>query len=185
MTDANEILVEALLDDVLDQDILREAVEEALAEINQDNGSVRLKIERLDAELATIEQERGRLVTAIATGGELGGLLEALRTRDRRRAELDAARTAVRSQQRMQASDTSRVRDELLTLADSWHQVLASDPDHARPIVSALLVGRVTYTPLGGHRWQLTGEASLSGWFSKVFSVGLASPTGFEPVFQP
>jgi hypothetical protein len=47
----------------------------------------------------------------------------------------------------------------------------ASDPDDARPIVSALLVGRVTYTPLEDGRWRLSGEASLWGLFSRIFSV--------------
>jgi hypothetical protein len=142
MPDADGIVIEALLDEVLDLDILRDATEEAVQLLQGvDPGD---QLDRLKAELAIVDQERGRLVTAIATGGELGGLLEALRTRDRRREELDAARVAVRSQQSMQASDVSRVRDELMTLAGSWRQVLADDPIHARPIMSALLKGRVS-----------------------------------------
>jgi hypothetical protein len=139
-----------------------------------------LKIERLDAELATLDQERARPVNAIATGGELAGLLDALRTRDRRRAELDAARMAVRSQHRMQAKDTSRVRDELMTLAGAWRQVLADDPMHGRPIISGLLKGRVTYTPLSFRRWQLRGEGTLFGLFSRGVSCCDGVPNGIR-----
>ena len=46
--------------------------------------------------------------------------------------------------------------------------------------IDSFMLGRVTYAPLDGSRWRLTGEASLSGLFSKVFSVGVASPRGFE-----
>ena len=161
MRDADDMLIEALLDDVLDPSMIRDAVEEGLQLLR---GDVRNDhIEQLDAELATIEQERARLATAIATGGELGGLLDALRARDRRRDELEARRSALRSQRRLQASDTARLRDELMTLAESWRRVLTDDPTHARPIISSLLIGRAPYEPLEVGRWKLTGEGTLSG----------------------
>jgi hypothetical protein len=176
MVDGDNIVIEALLDDVLDQDILRDATEEAIQLLQGDDPGDQLN--RLEAELATIDQERARLVNAIATGGELGGFLDALRTRDRRRAELEAARAAVRSQRRLQASDTDRVRDELMTLADSWRQVLAEDPPHARPILSELLKGRVSFTPMMKRRWTVRGEGTLTGLFSKALSRRYGVPNG-------
>jgi hypothetical protein len=51
------------------------------------------------------------------------------------------------------------VRDELLTIADDWRRVLAEDPTNARPIVSSLLNGRVTFTPLPKLGWwRLSGD---------------------------
>jgi hypothetical protein len=177
MEDANEILIEALLDDVLDGDMLREAVDEGLKVLLADGPGDELG--RLDATLATLDQERGRLVTAIATGGgDLPGLLDALRTRDRRREEIEAARAAVRSQRRLRSSDMARVRDELMTLAGSWRQVLSDDPTNARPIVSGLLKGRVTYTPLSFRKWELRGESSLFGLFSRGLSCCDGVPKG-------
>ncbi len=168
MIDADNIVVEALLDDVLDPSMIQDAVEEGLRLLcGDDHGD---QLDRLEAEIATIEQERARLVTAIATGGELGGLLEALRTRDRRRADLEATRAAVRSQRRLQASDAHRVRDDLMTLAGTWRKVLTSDPMHARPIVSELLQGRVKFTPTAAkHQWVARGKGSLTGLFAKTF----------------
>ena len=46
----------------------------------------------IDRELATVEQERARLVAAIAAGGQLDGLIQALQARETRRAELEARR---------------------------------------------------------------------------------------------
>jgi hypothetical protein len=60
--------------------------------------------------------------------------------------------------------------------------VPADDPKHARPIVSALLVGRVTdeacASPAGT---QGTGQAERTLRVRRRFPVGMASPTGFEP----
>jgi DNA invertase Pin-like site-specific DNA recombinase len=175
MMDADNIVVEALLDDVLDPSMIQDAVEEALQLLRGDDRNDR--VEQLDAELATINKERARLVTAIATGGELGGLLDALRTRDRRREDLEAHRAALRSQRRLQASDTDRVRDELMTLAGTWRKVLVDDPMHARPIMSELLVGRSKFTPVARNCWSVRGEGHLTGLFAKVLF-----PLGSNPV---
>ena len=75
---------------------------------------------------------------------------------------------------------TKQLRSELLDLAHSWRTVLADDPANARPVISALLLGRVTNTPLQDGRWKQTGDATLSGLFTRVFSVALASPDGLE-----
>lgn len=183
MSDADAIVIEGLLDDVLDAEIVGDAVDEALRLLQGDDQGDELG--RLEAEITKVEQERARLVTAIATGGELGGLLEALRTRDRRRQELDVARGTVRSRQRLQASDVGRVRHELMTLAGAWRQVLADDPPNARPILSELLTGRVSFTPMvAKHRWIVRGEGSLAGLFQKALFPSVwrpqrePSPTG-------
>jgi hypothetical protein len=88
MMDADDIVIEALLDDVIDPTIVSDAVDEALNLLRGDRPSQHL--DRIDEELATIEHECVRLANAIATGGELGGLLDALRTRDQRRVRLVA-----------------------------------------------------------------------------------------------
>jgi hypothetical protein len=67
MMEANEILIEALLDDVLDESILNDGIREAQLLIEGDNPSDR--IQRLDAEIARVERERARLVSAVAAGG--------------------------------------------------------------------------------------------------------------------
>jgi len=47
-------------------------------------------------------------------------------------------------------------------------RVLADDPMNTRPILSSLLVGRVTFAPLVERdRWKLSGTGTLSGLFTK------------------
>jgi hypothetical protein len=70
----------------------------------------------------------------------------------------------------LQASDAARVRRELMDLARSWRQVLVAGAKHARPIVTALLVGRVTITPAldAARTWILRGEGTLRGLFERA-----------------
>ena len=77
----------------------------------------------------------------------MDGLLTALQARERTRATLEAARQAMRTERRLEASDAALARVELLTLADSWRRLLANNAGQARPIVAAMMNGRVTITP--------------------------------------
>ncbi len=173
MVDADDIVIEALLDDVLDAQLLEDSVSEALRLLQGENPKDR--IAEVDRELATVEQERSRLVAAIAAGGQLDGLLKALQTRETRRVALEARRADMHADRRLRASDADRVRDELLKLASSWRRVLADDPTHARPIVSSLLKGRVTITPTDVRKqWTLRGSGSLIGLFERVVIPGMA-----------
>ena len=73
-----------------------------------------------------------------------------------------------------------------MDLAGTWRRVLADDPTSARPIVSSLLVGRVTITPTAPKQWRMHGTGTLTGLFDRVIvPLGMASPPGFEPGFQP
>ena len=179
MPDADDIVLEALLDDVIDPTIVSDAIDEALNLLRGDRPSEHL--DRIHEELDIIERERVCLANAIAAGGELDGLLDALRTRDQRRARLEAQRAMLFAQAPLQAADAGRVRRELTDLARSWRQVLVAGAQHARPIVTALLVGRVTITPAldAARTWILRGEGTLRGLFERVIlPVGMASPTG-------
>src|SRR5262249_15621884 len=114
MMDTNEILREALLDEVLDEKIVTESVNEALRLLQGEDSSVR--IAALEKRIAKIDTERKRLANAIAMGGQLEGLLEALKARENQLATYAADRAALRSENRLRASDADHVRDELLTM---------------------------------------------------------------------
>ena len=62
MADADDRLIEALLEDVLDPTMLTDAVDEALHVLQGDASDDRPA--RLEAELVTVERERARLVSA-------------------------------------------------------------------------------------------------------------------------
>jgi hypothetical protein len=84
LEEADGIVIEALLDDVLDQTILDDAVTEACRLLQDDGAAERLAT--IENQIATIDRERERLATAIASGGHLDSLVDALRTRERAKA---------------------------------------------------------------------------------------------------
>jgi site-specific DNA recombinase len=83
---ADAQLVSALLEDILDETIVTESIEEAVRLVQADSPAD--AIPAIEGELATINAERSRLVSAIAAGGQLEGLLSALQARETRRATL-------------------------------------------------------------------------------------------------
>lgn len=97
-----------------------------------------------------------------------------------------AERETIVAQRSKPVVDADRVREELHRLAGEWRQVLAGSPMDARPIVSQLLNGRVRFLPVGRGRWEMTGQGTLAGLFTReLFPVGMASPRGIALMWTP
>jgi hypothetical protein len=73
MAEADDMMIEALLDDVLDQTLLTDAVDEAVRIIQGGGTAVLERQALIDAEIANVDAKRTRLVSAIAAGGQLPG----------------------------------------------------------------------------------------------------------------
>ena len=168
MADANLVLVEALLDDVLDPSILRDAVDVAL-DILQGGRRGATPIDGIEAQLAKVRGERQRLLAAITDGRTIAGLLEALEALEQREAALTSKLAAIAPQRPVGRADAARMRADLIELSQSWRRVLVDDPENARPIVTSLLKGRVTLTPAAPRQWTMSGEGTIDGLFERVF----------------
>jgi hypothetical protein len=59
------------------------------------------------------------------------------------------------------------VRSDLVGLAVSWREVLVGDATNARPIVAALLNGRVTIVPVAKKERVISGTGTLAGLFER------------------
>ena len=124
MEDANLMVLEAVLDDVLTPDLVEEAVTEALRILQPDDDGEG-QLAQLAKEMTRVEGERSRLANAIATGGDLDGLLVAMKEREARLVQLGQHRQAVEA--RVACSDVGdldRIRRELLALAADWRSLL-------------------------------------------------------------
>jgi hypothetical protein len=126
MEDADGIVIEALLDDVLDKQLIADSVDEAIG-IIQGPAATAMAVSTIDKELQRVEFERQRLMTAIASGRTVRGLLEALQALENRKTKLESERAASAPRRPVQRFDMARIRRELLELAGSWRQVLAED----------------------------------------------------------
>lgn len=176
MAEADGIVLETLLDELLDASRVSRAIDAAIGFLQGD--ATPSREEAIHQELGRLQNERANLVRAIASAGELDDLLIALRERDARRVTLERELSTLPPIVRVSAADVRRVRQEVTALAKEWRQVLIDGGEHARPIVSALLRGRVTFKPLAKSQYELRGSGSYAGLFTKVFSIGGTSPTG-------
>ncbi len=82
MACADREVIAAVLEDVLDVGLLRDAIDAALQLLMGAGPEAQMQV--LEAELAAVLQQRDRLVTAIAAGGPLDSLLVALQAKEDR-----------------------------------------------------------------------------------------------------
>ena len=94
MAEADDIVIEALLDEVLDARLLEDAVDEAFA--SWPTTGHRIVLPRLEAEIGRVEGERARLVAAVASGGNLEALVAGLKAREDRLGPAPAGRCSSR-----------------------------------------------------------------------------------------
>jgi type III secretion system FlhB-like substrate exporter len=123
-------------------------------------------------------------MAAITAGGSLETLVAGLRAAEQRKTAVVAERRAIEAP-RVASRDVGRIKSEILALAAQWRIVLTKEPEHARPILSQLLVGRATYTPLEQRgRWTLTGEGTLAGLFARDLIGRDGVPNGLSSVYR-
>ena len=118
---------------------------------------------------------------AIAAGGDLPALLALLQERERRRAYVRgelAGSTASGPPRRARDCDMGRVLDSLREQLTDWQGLLRQEAPQARQALSALLAGRLIFTPRGEGRALL--RIHRPGTLSKVIA-GLALPMELVP----
>jgi site-specific DNA recombinase len=164
MDDANAAFLTTLREDVLSARVVRRtiaraielAIEEAEAE---EPGQRRL---RLEEELRHVELEIARFTDAIGRGEPVASILEALRTRERRKREIREALHQVDGLALL-ATRTEDLDRELATKLAEWQGLLERQPIQSRQLLRKLLAGRVLYTPHqdeAGGFYEFAGQAS-------------------------
>ena len=161
MAAVDDAILDLVGQTLLSPERITAAVRAAAARLTAKPADGRTQRARLTRELRTLDQEIARYAEAIATAGPLPSLLEALRSRERRKAALEGELGALDALERTAAVvDDVAVTAELRALCADWRARLAEDPPIAQQIVRKFLTERlaVERTP-GGVR--LTGMATF------------------------
>ena len=198
---ADDVVLRAVARDVLDPEVVREALDLALRELEQPDMVVASRLDTLKGELARLDAELARYAEAIADAGPLETILQAVTVREQRRDAIRADLKTLATQRRVEPRDASRIRATLLEYLEDWRAMVRQGVAEARGLLRAVLVNRLVFTPVtrppelplrkGPGRkprfvYQFRGEASLSRLFAGLISASsVVAPTGFEPVFQP
>jgi tetratricopeptide (TPR) repeat protein len=196
---ADDAVLRAVTRDVLDPDVVREALDLALRELEQPDGAVAARLETLKTELARLDAELARYAEAIADAGPLDAILQAIKARQLRR---DAVRTELKTlatQRRAEPQNMSDVRATLVEYLNDWRAMARQGVTEARSLLRTVLVDRLVFTPMprpahlpppkGPGRkprfvYELMGEGSLSKLFTELISASsVVAPTGF-PVMK-
>ena len=116
--------------------------------------------------------------------------MAALASREARRDELMHAITGTETLRRVASVDRGVLAASVRERLSDWCGLASRSVEQSRQILRKLLVGPLVCTPIqreGETRLQFEGDLSLGRLIGGVIALptNVASPTGFEPVFQP
>ena len=186
LADADESVLTALEQYLLDPDVLEEAMARSLkadaaAEPNTDARRAELR-----RALDQVKTELDRLTEAILAGGEAATLVQAMKDRERRQDVVQRELTAL-ERPRSRPADAHALKAQLRERLAEWRGLLRKHVPVARQMVRKLIEDRIVFTPRPETRsYRFTIPGDVSRFFcGLVCPQGVASPTGFEPVFWP
>jgi hypothetical protein len=158
-----------LQDELLDPAVVAYALETAAA------GLMTAPAVDVDARLATLrarEDDLGRsiehLTDAIAAGGELAGLVTAVKQREHDRACVQDERTQLEAVRRNGPIDVGPLREDLARRVADWRTSAARSVAQGRQVLRKLLRGRVRMTPREDGTVELSGQADYGKLFSGI-----------------
>ena len=185
MAVADEAILSKLSDFVLDREVVEGAILDAVQELRPSRDTVEAKRTALEAELRRLEEEQGRLVAAIAVAGQVDALANAIKEHEQDRARLHYELAALDGLERLSTFDVRGVERDLRKRLEEWRGLLRRQTPLSRQVITRLLDGRIAWTPRKEEGiYEFAGRAKFDKLLSGiVFTRGMASPTGFEPVF--
>ena len=186
MDAADAAVLQQIEADFLRPDVVTEAVRQAVARLRPNEDELVLKRKGLLADQQRVDTELARLSAAIATGGSLASLLQAVKDREQEKGRISQALAGLEGLGSISQLDLRQLERVLRARLADWQGLLQRHVPQARQILKKLLVSRIvfkpesdktprayTFTATGSVRQLLAGMA-----VPKV----LVSPTGFEPV---
>ena len=191
---------ELLATEVLRPAVLERALDLAVAMLQPDDAGKRDRsVTFLRQQLRAVETRLANLAETAAKGGAIPAVLEALNRADTERRELlsELERRTKNCDRSVGVSDPRALRRQLRSYVDDWHALASGNVGETRQLLDLVLRERIVFTPIAGadgapmyelqipiafDRLLVSAVPALEG---RIARVGMASPTGFEPVFWP
>ncbi len=177
LTVADEAVLSALERELLDPEILQEAAARAAARVAAPAEDITARRHGLETALAHTEAALGRLTQAIAEGGSVPTLVQAIRDQERRHQTL-RAELADTVRPRVVPLNVAELKARVVEKAEEWRALLRKHAPIARQMVRKLVEGRIVFTPdreAGLYRFTVPGV--LGNFFSGIVQpLAMASP---------
>ena len=178
----DDAVLKSLGGDVLRSQVAMAIVDGVLAEF-QPRNLVR-DLARYRDELQAMEREAERLTEAIAAGGHLAPLLEALKVRQARCTEL-AATIATLERIDVARFDRKLIEQRVRGHIDRWRNLLMSHVADGRQLLREVLVAPLRFTP-EGRTYRFEGEAAIGQLIAGSIDLptNVVAVRGIEPRFR-
>jgi site-specific DNA recombinase len=185
---------ELLATEVLQPKIVELALDKAIAMLRAPAQSNANRVQATKR-LRELETTLRNLTDTAARGGAVPAVLKALNEADAERRIVESQLTAMKTSRTANTvGDVHELRRTLRGYLDEWHALIGGNVAEARGLLQLLLRERIVFTPIAGDDGRPMYELQIPIAFERLLvavvpglqaRVGLASPTGFEPVFWP
>ncbi len=184
MREVDSHVLSMLEGQLLDPDVLADAIAEAIKRIKGGNPvQARAGLVR---RLAAIKKEVGNLTAAIAAGGgNIPSLVSALQERDQERAHIEADLARLDALDHVTTTKKDLTRDLEGALV-AWRGLIRANVQQARQMISKLLAGKLSVTPNAAMtEVAIDGVGVVEPLLQQVVAAPIAgvTPAGFEPAF--
>ena len=169
----------ALERELLDPEILEAAVAQAAARMATPAEDPDARRHAIQTALAHAETALAHLTQAVAEGGAVSTLVQAIRDQERRHQRL-RAELADLDRPRVVPLSVSNLKALLLTKTEEWKGLLRKHAPIARQMVRKLVEARIVFTPdREARRFSFLATGTLANFFSGIVCPqAVASPTG-------
>jgi Resolvase, N terminal domain/Recombinase zinc beta ribbon domain len=176
---AEDAILSALEQELLDPEILQAAAARAAVRVATPAEDIGGRRHALETALGHTEAALARLTQAIAVGGSVSTLVQAIRDQERRHQTLRAD-LADLDRPRVVPLNVAQLKARLLEKSEDWRALLRKHAPIARQIVRKLVDGRIVFTPdPEARRYRFTMPGTLTNFFSGIVCpLAMASPRG-------
>lgn len=174
-------VIAALRRDVLSADVIEDVIRRTLELRATTPGVVAERRERAQAELQRIEAELARYAEAIALGGPLPTILDAVKARENRRRDLKAQLEHLDGLQHANVPRSpAEIMRKISRRLTEWSGLLGRQPAQARQLLKKLLTRRLVLNPKitpDGRYYEVVGQASYGRLLTDLVPVaGMVAP---------
>ncbi len=162
MEATNQAVLEAVDRDVLNPRVLGRAAERAIAVLCPPADAVDERRDQLLAQMRCLDAELARLVEAIARGGDIPALVQAVKDREAQRARCEHQLAALESARRLSRFERVRIDRQVREALTDWQGLLTRQTPQAREILRNMLAGRLIFRPAPKERlYEFSGQGAL------------------------
>jgi site-specific DNA recombinase len=180
MNETNQAVLETFEQEVLNPRVLEVGLRHGLELLKPSEDSVVPRREALQADLTVLDQELARFTAAVAQGGDLPALVEAIKVREQRKRRLLDELAGLDGLQRVASIDVRQLQAELQTRLADWQGLLSRQAPVARQMLKKLLVGRIAFRRREDGSYEFSGQVSLGRIIAGLACTkAVVSPTGF------